>query len=206
MITDYATLQTEVAMYLHRTDLETMIPTFIQLAESKIANSIKGRRSSTELDLSTVAAQDYVTLPTDYESLNSIRVSDTNALLKLVPDDSFYKYKEAGEAVGVPNIYTIENDKIKLYPTPDAEYTIRIVYNQSLPTVTASNPNNWVLTKYPYIYLYGALIEASVYIIDPEQVQFFQGKFDSAIADLWFNSANESFSGSPLRAVSDYIV
>ena len=43
MATNYATLQTEVADFLHRTDLTSAIPTFIQLAETKLNRILRLR-------------------------------------------------------------------------------------------------------------------------------------------------------------------
>ncbi|WAK01868.1 phage adaptor protein [Methylobacter sp. YRD-M1] len=205
-IIDYSSLQDTVADWLHRTDLAVQIPTFIQLAESKISNNIRSRHLETKTDLITAAGIDYVALPTDYGSLKNIQVSGaTNTVLTLLPDDTLLNYN-ANNDIGIPRFYSIQGENIMLSPIPNGELTLNLVYYKDLTPLSGVNTTNWVLNKYPAVYLYGALIEASVYINDPEQVQFYQMKFDQTIEDMWRNFGYESFSGSPLRATSDYIV
>lgn len=205
-IIDYSSLQDTVADWLHRTDLAVQIPTFIQLAESKISNNIRSRHLETATDLFTTEGVDQVLLPSDYGSLKNIQVAGaTNTVLTLLPDDALLSYN-AGNEVGTPKFYAIQGEYIKLSPIPNGELTLNVVYYKDLTPLSGVNTTNWVLDKYPAVYLYGALIEASVYINDPEQVQFYQMKFDQTIEDMWRNFGDESFSGSPLRAFNDYIV
>ena len=206
MITDYGSLQSALTDYLHRTDLAVQIPTFIQLAEAKISNNIKSRLLEVSTNLYTVYGVNSVALPSDYGSLKNIQIAGSlNTVLTLLPDDTFLEYSN-NNATSLPRYYCIQGNNILLSPTPDLVYTLNVVYYQNLTTLSGTNSTNWVLTRYPYIYLYGALIEASVFINDPEQVQFFQLKFDDAIKDMWQNFTYESFSGSSLSARSDYVV
>jgi hypothetical protein len=206
LISDYGSLQSEIADWSHRSDLATKIPTFIQLAESKISNNIKSRMLEVSTTLLTTAGVNSVALPSDYGSFKTLLVNGSyNSVLTLLPDTTFLQYS-SNNSTGLPKYYCIQGTDLLLSPTPDSEYSITAVYYQNLLALSGTNATNWVLTKYPYIYLYGSLIELSVYINDPEQLQFYQAKFDDAVSDMWENFTNESFSGSRLVAQSDYIV
>ena len=54
-ITDYSSLQSEIADWSHRSDLSTKIPTFIQLAESKMSTKIRDRKLEVTLNDSIAA-------------------------------------------------------------------------------------------------------------------------------------------------------
>lgn len=205
-ITNYTELKTQIADWLHRTDLELRIPEFVYLAERKISNNIRSRELEIATNLTLTAGVNSVDLPLDYCSMKSIQIEGTvNSVLALVPADILLKYNAANET-GLPQFYSIQNNTIHFSPIPSANYTVNLVYYQDIPSLSGTNPTNWVLTDYPYIYLYGALIEAAIFTNDPDQVDFYQRKFSEAISDMWQNHSYASFSGSPLFATSDYIV
>lgn len=206
MITDYSTLKSEIALWIHRTDLTANIPTFIQLAESKIANLVKGLPLETTITQTLTAGVGTLTLPSDYNEMQSLVVlSNPTMTLQLIPDYTLSQYN-ANNVSGVPEFYSIIGNNINFSKIPDGNYSIKITYLAKLTNLSDVNTTNWVLTKYPYLYLYGALIETSIYTNDPDQVQFYQTKFDSAIGDVITQYSNQKFSGSPLHAKSDYVV
>jgi hypothetical protein len=206
MITNYSDLKSEIANWLHRDDLETNIPIFIQLAESKIAKNIRSRYLETVSTHTITGGSETFTIPFDYSSIKSIVVeSNPRSPLEIVPDHILQQYNQ-NSTTSVPKFYTITGSNIYFSPIPDSNYTTTITYNSDLIPLSSVNNINWVLTRYPYLYLYGALIEASIYTNDPDQVQFYQSKFDDAIKDIWENYNDQSFSGSVLRARSDYVV
>jgi hypothetical protein len=206
MITDYSTLKTEIANWIHRSDLTTNIPTFIQLTESKIANSIKGLPLETTITQTLTAGVNTLTLPNDYNEMQNIVVqSNPTSILEFVPDNVLSQYNSTNTS-GVPEFFTIVGNNILLSKIPDSNYSITITYIAKLTSLSDINTSNWVLTNFPYLYLYGSLIEASIYTNDPDQVQFYQTKFDSAIIDVISKYSNQKFSGSPLYAKSDYVI
>lgn len=204
-ILNYSDLQISIADWLHRTDLAQRIPDFIFLAEKKIANNIKARQQEVAITLTTTAGVPSVTLPSDYGSLKNIQVSGAfNTPLTYISDETYLNYN-ADNSSGIPRFFTIQGDQVLLSPVPNAEFNINIVYFQDLTPLSSTNPTNWILNKYPMIYLYGALIEAAIFTNDPDQVSFYQSTFNNALSDIWANSMYESFSGSVLNSVSDYI-
>jgi hypothetical protein len=208
VITDYASLQNELKGndgYLHRTDLDTKIPTFIQLAEKKLANQIRARKMEGTATLTTTPGVNYVALPLDYSSPKSLTVSGTTtAPLTLIGADTFNLYS-ANNTLGEPRYYKIQGDNLLLFPNPSSALSINLVYYQTLAALSSTNTTNWVLTKYPYVYLYGAMVEYATYANDSEQIQYNKTEFNNAIEDMWFNNALESFGGGPLIGTSDYI-
>lgn len=205
MITNYTELQTEVANWIHRSDLASNIPVFIQLAESKINNSIKGRLLETTVTYTLTAGTATLALPSDYQQMKTVIVlSNPQSPCEPMSVDKINQYN-ALNTTGVPQFYCVTGTNLVFSLPPDAAYSVKIVYYAALPSLSALVTTNWVLTQYPYLYLYGALIEASIYTNDPDQVAFYQQKFSEGIADVITNFGDESFSGG-LHAFSDYIV
>ena len=206
MINNYSDLKSEVANWLHRDDLETNIPIFIQLAESKIAKNIRSRYLETVSTIVATGGIKSTEIPFDYTTIKSIVVeSNPTSSLELIPDHILQQYNQSS-ATGVPRFYSITGSDLYYSPIPDNDYNVTITYSADLTPLSSVNTINWVLTRYPYLYLYGSLIEASIFTNDPDQVQFYQSKFDDAIKDIWENYNDQSFSGSVLRARSDYVV
>jgi len=128
-----------------------------------------------------------------------------NVVLTLLPDNILLANSADG-ATGQPQYYQIEGGNLVLSPAPDSDYSVKMVYHAKIPALSGSNPTNWLLTKYPDLYLYGSLVEAVIYTNDVELLPIWQSKADAAIEDAWQSSNAESFSGGPLRSYSSYIV
>ena len=67
----------------------------------------------------------------------------------------------------------------------DTEY--RLIYWKKLPQFVDDTDTNAVLDNFPYLYLYGALIEANSYIQDAEQrvkaIEFYQTEIGEVNAE-----------------------
>jgi hypothetical protein len=204
-ITTYDELKTAIASWLHRSDLDAIIPSFISLAESKIGSGFRSREQETSTNLVTVAGVETVALPADYHSLKSIQiVSSFNSVLRLMPDDAALRYKETN-TLAQPEYYTIQGSNLRLSRCPDAVYTLEAIYYAKVPALSGAAQTNWLLTKAPQLYLYGGLVEAMLYVQDDERLQLYAGLFDVAMNGVIASSNIESYSGAPLRAVSDYV-
>ena len=204
-LANYADLQAAVADWLHRTDLSAQIPNFITLAETKINNNIRARRLETTFTATTTAGTNGITLPTDYSALKTIQIAgSTNTILNLVPAQILLEYNSQN-TTGTPKFFCIQGTTVQFSPIPDSAYTVNIVYYQDVPSLI-TNGTNWLMTQFPYVYLYGTLLEACTWLQDQEQYQIFQKYYDDSIEDIWQNYSFESFSGSKLRCTSSYIM
>jgi hypothetical protein len=205
-ITNFNDLQSNIADFMHTTDMYDIIPTFIQLAESKIANNIKGRKLSTSVTLTLTAGIGYLVLPTDYVSIQSVVVlTNPASVCELISDNQLSRYNADG-STGIPRFYNIIGDNMYFSKIPDANYSVKITYETRLIPLSDLTTTNFILKDYPYLYLYASLIEGHIYANMPEQVQFYQQKYNEAIDDVNRKFGEESWSGSPLRSFSDYVV
>ena len=198
-LASYTDLIAEVSSELHRSDLASVIPNKVTLAEVRINGDLDARLMDKKTTLSCVASQDYVSAPNDVINIRhlSVRVSPVQTLDYLTPDQFNTAYPWA--ATGTPQVFTVIGDKIYLAPIPDGDYTLDIVYKSKVPSLV-DNGTTWLMTSYPNVYLYAVLLEMSPYIKDDARVQLWKQAYDYAIESV---NNQDWYSGSTMRVRSD---
>lgn len=198
-IVDYTSLQTALANWLHRTDLATFIPDFIGLAENQLNLDLDTRFQLTTTTLTTTAGVGYLSLPSDCLTIKRLRNTSTDpigVLDYMMPEQLSVTFNDPTTAQ--PEDYTIIGTQIQLGPVPDSTYTLELVYKQMLPALSSSNTNNWLITRFPNIYLWGAILAAQPYLVNDERIP--------AIAQLYTTAVNQLngvkwAEGSPLAQI-----
>lgn len=198
-LTTYAELKTSIADYLVRTDLTSVIPDFITLAEAKFNRVFRTRDMLTRNTSFSIDAE-FVTLPTDYREMKRFVLTGTNPVTVmeyLTPERLDDKKAEFGSATGAPIYYTIIGTKIQVAKSPDQTYTAELSYFASLTAL--SSAVNWLYTKHPDVYLYGALLEASPYLKDDPRIPVWGGLLDAAVEAVKLEDERAVHSGGTLR-------
>lgn len=199
-ITTYAELQTAVANWLHRSDLTTIVPTFIDLAEARINGDLDARFQDKKVVISTVAGTETVSIPDDLINIRHIsaETSYVQTLKYLAPDqfESQFPYTVSG----VPNVYTVIGTNLYLAPIPDAAYDLDLVYKSRVPALSESATTNTLLTTYPNVYLYATLLESAPYLKDDARIQIWENQYKEAIQTV---NAQDWYSGSTMYVKSD---
>ena len=183
-ITDYASLQAEVAAYLHRADLTAVIPDFITLAEIEINADLRLKPMETALVLTTAAGTGTVALPADFAQMRLAYVVSGALITELgylAPDNLRRLYRQAS-ATGLPRRYSIEGANMVLGPVPDSAYAINGIYYTRLPAL-ASGPN-WLVQQAPSVYLYGALKQAAPFLGNDARLALWSQLYDQITAKL----------------------
>lgn len=173
-ISNYAELQTAIANYLHRSDLTSIIPDFISLAESKL-NRILRTRFQVTTAAGNVSAS--VALPADFAELISITVTTGGSTYPI----TYRKPSEiTGDSAGT-FFYTIIGDNIVFDPVGTG-YTYTLTYYAKVTSLSAGV--NWLITKSPDIYVYASLMEAAPYIKDDRQISVWSSMLSESIDSL----------------------
>lgn len=195
----YTGLKATIADYMHRDDLTAQIVDFIALAEARIARELRLRSQVTTATLATVANTQAVALPTGWLECENVGISGS-APVNLVYANIEYldsKYPD-NYFTGKPAIYSIEGSNLLLGPTPDAVYSISLLYYKRYDALTVT-PTNFLLTNHPSIYLFAALAEGCVYTQDDERVTLWEAKYKKELEDVQTKDEQGQFSGSALR-------
>ena len=189
----YTTLQAAVASWLARSDLTSQIPDFIMLAEAKLNRSLRTRQMEQR---STATATEYMALPTLFLEMRNIKTTGT-PVYTLEQRAPFEMDALDDGSSGRPSRYAIIANQIRLAPAPDTTYTLEIDYWESIPPL-ASNSTNWLLDAAPDVYLYGALLEASAYILDDPRIPLWMQAYERTINQLQTADRRARWSGSPM--------
>ena len=205
-IVDYASLQSAVIEYLARDQDATLIsriPTFIQLAEAKFNRQLFVRqmeqRATALVDLGS-SEPEFISLPADFQSMRRVRLSSVagKPCLSFKSGTQLDEYRFGiSDVAGPPRYFTVFGDEIELAPTPDAAYTVEMVYRRHIPPL-AANDQNWLLTLAPDLYLYGALLESAPYIKEDVRIQTWGLGFSSALNELNNLGLTSTFNAGPM--------
>ena len=198
-ITTYSELKSAVADFLNRDDLTSVIPTFISLAEAGLNRDLRHWRQQRRV--TSTCAEQYEELPSDFIKAQSITIDTANGTksLEFASDAEISRRKLASQnASGEPVVYTMNAGQIEFVPAPDDAYPLTMVYYASLPTLSDTEESNWMLTLYPDIYLYGALLHSAPYLADDNRLAVWASLYKSAIDAATSDSNKAMYSGSPL--------
>jgi hypothetical protein len=207
-ISTKAELHTAVANWLNRSDLTARIPEFISLAEAGFNRNLRAREMLVRSTASTTGQ--YVSLPTDYLEMLNIELTSTSPPKRLVyiTSDRSDDYRERqNNKTGTPDYYTIEGTSIQLLPTPNASVTVQLNYYQDIPALSglADSGDNWLLRAHPDIYLYGTLLQASPYIMDPQSAQQWDALLVRSVQELTAADEKSRYSGGTLNMRPKYV-
>jgi hypothetical protein len=194
----YSDLQTSIANYLARSDLTSIIPDFITLAENRLRRELRIRQMLKSVTTSTVSGDATVELPSDFLEIRDFVVM-TNPIQPLsYSSPSSLSNDLRTSEVGVPLSYTILASEFQLAPAPDGIYTLKMLYFAAPPYLSSSNVSNVFLNVAPDGLLYGALVEAEPYLMNDARINTWGSMYDRAITSLTKSDEEGQYSGVPL--------
>jgi hypothetical protein len=205
-VTDYATLQADVAGWTARGDLGTMAQSFIRLAEAHIGRVVRVLEQETDTTLSCTSPLFSATLPAGFLGFKHVFVqgaNDPNAQyltpqqfheINLQPRNAF------SQASGSGLIYTIEGNAIKIdQPVGSTDpVTLDVSYVKRFDALSDLNTTNWLLANHYDAYLFAALIEAWDWIDETEMVARYQSRFERVIGQLETQEKRKRMPSGPL--------
>lgn len=192
-------LQAAISDFLVRDDLASVVLTFVSLAEARINRDL--RHYDMEARTSGTISGRYLDLPADW--LETVRLHITDgppADLELVSQNDMAQMRQgSADASGRPRFYAVTAGQIEVLPTPGEAFGYEIVYFARVPALSDASPTNWLLTKYPDIYLYGALVHSAPYLDEDQRTATWAALYQSAIDAANMESRMARHSGTGLR-------
>jgi hypothetical protein len=194
----YAQLKQAIQDYTENdeTSFVTNLPLFIRQAEERILKNVQlslFRKNSTA---STTADNPYLAVPSDFLApfSLSLRGPDQDRFFVEFKDPSFLQsYTPDDTTTGAPRYYGVfDVDNFLLAPTPNApavgqNYTAELhyFYRPLSLTAGAENGTTWLSENAEMALLYGALIEAYIYMKGEQDVMtMYAQRFQEAIMGI----------------------
>lgn len=213
-----AQLQADVASYLNRSDFiaQGIFPGWVLSVETELAQTLRVR--AMEVSAYQNIDAPYISLPSDFATMASIRDGQTGELLHLEdewtgswteawPPSPYSAYAEINPAAPSRS-YRIVAACIEFLPhpiipdPPDPSWVPQQVlmayYAKPRPLLLPTDTNS-ILEAHYSIYLWGLLKEGALWALDDARAQQADAKFQQLVtrADLW--TQQSSLSGAPLR-------
>ena len=197
-LSTYAELKTSIGDWLNRSDLTSVIPDFISLAEAQIERTLRARQMIVRANASFDAQ--YGAVPSDFLEAKSLKLTSTNPQtpLSFLSIDALDAEMTKYTASGKPKFFGVVGGQLRIVPTPDATYTTELTYYAKLAKLSTSNTTNWLLTSSPDIYLYGSLLQAAPYLQDDARIQTWATLYERALNDSQTADDRSASSGGAL--------
>jgi hypothetical protein len=198
-ITNYANLQTTIADFLNRDDLTSVIPTFIQLCEANINRNVRHWKMETRTSGQQSAGDQYMQIPADWIETIRFHVTGSGTSPLDLISRAAMQDKRAGaeDTSGTPRYYTHADSQFELYPTPDADTDVELLYYAKVPDL-ATNSTNWLLEEAPDVYLYGSLLHSAPYLQEDSRMAVWAQMASASVVRLNEASEQARYSGSGL--------
>jgi hypothetical protein len=168
---NFTELQDSIRAYLVQSDIEDKVQDFIKLTESRFNREVRCREM-VNIDTGSLYGAQAFDLPSGFiEAVEGWRVTlpFPGGVTQYVPPARFFTLGSSNVS-GVPRIHTMVGNQVYFAPDPtDAEedqFPYVLDYYARIQPLTTTNSSNWMLEKYPDLYLYGSLLEAEPFIVN----------------------------------------
>lgn len=185
-----------LADWANRTDLTDFWPDAITLAETEMKRRLRRATESTTIYISAGNMDG----PSDMAEPIHLRLSTgspyLDGTLQLCTPEMLTDVRQrCGYVEGRPTHYAFYDGQLQFAPIPDQSYDGILLYAQQLTPLTVSNTTNAVLTEFPDLYLFGALLQAAPYLEHDERIAVWYQKFNDAIDQANEMRERESYGG-----------
>jgi hypothetical protein len=188
---NYAALVTLIQDYTENSESSFVsnIPTFVQLAEERIYNTVQIPAIRKNQTGTLTAGNKYLTLPTDWLATFSLAVIDpvTQAQTFLLNKDVNFIRESfpVPTDTSTPTHYgQFDQNTLILGPSPDLSYAVELhyyYYPESIVTASTS----WLGDNFETVLLYGSLREAYQYMKGEEDLTAqYEAKYQEALGLL----------------------
>jgi len=181
LLTNYDELVAGIKGWLHRTDLKARVPEFIALAEAKLNRIAQVGSMDNDITLTVEAGARVVALPSNFTSplaawLNDVQPRDP--LTMVLPEQL-----AVVDTPGRPSSWAVDGTIMTLNCPVAKETAITLRYRGGF-RLTAAAPVNALLTKYPDLYFYGALLQTAAWARNAESLGLWNEMYNAAVREV----------------------
>jgi hypothetical protein len=188
-ITNYTDLQAALASNSNRSDLTSLIPDFIALAEAEMQRRLKLVDFETTATVTITGGSG--SLPTGFAGHRAAKWDgDEDRSLRYITPDRF---NALTNIVTVPTFYTVVGSTLKVMSQETG--SVELTYNARFTPLSGSNATNAIVTNYPDAYFYGSLIHLYDHTRNDKMVARYEGKFQKVIDQIIKDHKERKYPG-----------
>jgi hypothetical protein len=188
----YAQLKTAIQDYTENTETSfvTNLPTFIRAAEDRIFKLVDLEIFRKNATSALTTSDPYLSVPSDYLASFSLSITNGSSKEFLLQKDVNYlqEYNPNPATTGTPKYYAFfDKDNFIIAPTPDSNYAVELhyYYRPASLTAGAESGTTWLSDNAPNALLYGALVEAYIYMKgEQDMLQMYEKQFTEAMTRI----------------------
>jgi hypothetical protein len=196
-LASYNDLVSTVESYLARTDLTSVIPTFVMLAQQRMSRDLRTREMLKVV--TTTATDNTVQLPNDFLEMRELHFQGNPPItLEYESPDKFFRDMLTTTS-GLPYYYTIIGYEFQFAPAPDSSMTLQMLYYAEPEFITSTTSTNLYIANYPDALLYATLAEAEPYLMNDTRIQTWATMYDRAIANIMNSDIGKKFPNTALN-------
>lgn len=198
-ITNYTELQTAVANWLNKTNLTSRIPEFIALAEGRLSRRLRTKEMESVTSGQTfTSGTDTYSLPTNAVSITKFVVTAGGVEYQLDQlSKTLLRRKFQNNTPDIPSAFALDGNQLIVRATPDGDYAYEVSYYSEIPDL-ATNTTNWLLTRYPDVYLCGACLEGAIYNRNLRDTAYWEARFKEGIEEIIRLDTRDRWGGGSL--------
>ena len=189
MIANYAELVNAVAVVTHRTDLASVVPVFLGIAEQKINRRLRVRQMEVALNAVPFTGFELL-LPTGWLETRELRNADAQQSPISTKPSEFVR---SNDRTGQARFVAVEGQRWRF---DAATGSVSGSYYAAVPALGTTAPTNWLLTENHDLYLFGLLAELAIYERDNEMAALWAQRSEGLITELNSTDMAMRFSGS----------
>jgi hypothetical protein len=196
----YLQLKDAVKAYTEyeETSFVNNIPLFIRLSEERILKNVQLSLFRKNATAQTSASVQYIKVPSDFLAPFSLSLTGTDGDKFFVDfkDPSFVQsYTPDPTTTGLPKYYCVfDVDNFLMAPTPNAAFTAELHYYYRPESLTAGSDSgtSWLSENAEMTLLYGALIEAYIYMKGEQDIMaYYDKRFQESLLPLKMMGENK---------------
>lgn len=179
---DLLDLQTAVVEHVRKPEIADVFPRLVALAESRLNRSLRMREQISTATVTFTAGR--AALPTGFVEMIKLGIPNGCEYVQQAPQSTLY------------GVYSIQGDELV---APNVSGDLRADYYASIPALVGMTSSNWLLARYPDVYLYAVAFEAAKYTHDAEMAMATKGLMDEAVSSAKGDDASARYSRARVR-------
>lgn len=164
------TLLNAVSSWMHRTDLDDILPSALALVEARIRRDVRCR--AMEATASGTLTSQLLDVPARFAEMRQFLIDDE--VQNYITPEQWQAKRDSTN-----NQYTVIGDVFHVQLST-GDY--QIDYVQWFAPLVDDNDSNWLLTYHPDVYLFGVLAEVAAYVEKNPAV--FASRYQAAVQEV----------------------
>lgn len=193
-LTTYAGLIAAVPEWATYSDVDTQLDDFIAWAHQEINRRLRSNVMLASADIAVSA--ETATPPAGLLAFKRAYL-DTSPRRKLTTGsaEAVMDLSTQYQTQVYPEMVALEGSLLRFGPQFTWAGTVKALYYKELDLPDGDTATNAVLTKYPYLYLWGTLQALHVFKEDDNNADLFGGRFDALVEDINSRDARDTMAG-----------